>query len=143
MVRRKAGQWLIIRQKLWHTLYVTCHAEQLIHYESYTHSSCTNTFQGLRVPGVYSAITKVLEEVRRTRPDFKPSSLLDFGSGPGSVIWAAREVFGEEALQYVDAVEPSDDMWAMGADLRQSLPSLDVLRFMVSECRWYFSLQMN
>ena len=85
----------------------------------------------------------MLEEVRRTRPDFKPSSLLDFGSGPGSVIWAAREVFGEEALQYVDAVEPSDDMWAMGADLRQSLPSLDVLRFMVSECRWYFSLQMN
>lgn len=37
-------------------------------------------------------MVRVLDELRMRLPDFAPRSMLDFGSGPGTVIWAAREV---------------------------------------------------
>ena len=43
----------------------------------------------LRLPATYAAVARVLAEVRLTRPDFAPDSLLDAGSGPGTASWAA------------------------------------------------------
>lgn len=55
-----------------------------------------------RLPGVYACTYRVLHEVgkdflspctdcifqiQQRRPDWKPRSLLDFGSGPGTAIW--------------------------------------------------------
>lgn len=35
----------------------------------------------------YAAIYNVLSEVRERISDFKPTSMLDFGTGPGTAIW--------------------------------------------------------
>ncbi len=35
----------------------------------------------------YATVYKVLKEVGRREPDFKPRTLLDFGSGVGTAIW--------------------------------------------------------
>ncbi|KAI8604424.1 mitochondrial small ribosomal subunit Rsm22-domain-containing protein [Dissophora ornata] len=47
----------------------------------------------------YSAIKNVLEEVNRRVPDLQPRTFLDFGTGPGTAIWAANEVW-ETPLKY-------------------------------------------
>lgn len=43
--------------------------------------------------GTFASAIKVFEEVKKSLPDFRPNKILDFGSGPGTAIWAAQEVF--------------------------------------------------
>lgn len=42
-----------------------------------------------RLPATYAAIRAALEAVAEVRPEFAPRSLLDFGAGPGTALWAA------------------------------------------------------
>jgi len=42
---------------------------------------------------VYTTLARVFAEVQRRSPGFKPSSLLDFGAGPGTVVWSADTVW--------------------------------------------------
>ena len=42
-----------------------------------------------RLPATYAAAARVLAEIATLRPGFAPLSLLDAGSGPGTVSWAA------------------------------------------------------
>lgn len=39
------------------------------------------------LPSTYAAIYNVLQEVSSRLPNFKPLSVLDFGTGPGTAIW--------------------------------------------------------
>lgn len=48
-----------------------------------------------RMPATFAAVHAVLAEVRARAPEFEPRSLLDLGAGPGTVAWAAAEVFPE------------------------------------------------
>ena len=48
-------------------------------------------YAAARMPGCYAAVARVLDELRLRLPDFAPASMLDFGAGPGTAIWAARE----------------------------------------------------
>ncbi|KAF9138922.1 37S ribosomal protein S22 [Linnemannia schmuckeri] len=50
-------------------------------------------------PTTYSAVKNVLQEVNKRVPDLNPKTFLDFGTGPGTAIWAANEVW-EEPLKY-------------------------------------------
>lgn len=45
-----------------------------------------------RMPACYSVLYRVFDELHLHLPDFAPKTMLDFGSGPGTAIWAAREV---------------------------------------------------
>lgn len=45
-----------------------------------------------RMPGAYSVLHRIFDELRLQLSDFQPQTMLDFGSGPGTAIWAAREV---------------------------------------------------
>ncbi|GAM26921.1 hypothetical protein SAMD00019534_100960 [Acytostelium subglobosum LB1] len=62
-----------------------------------------------RMPGVYACTHRVFSEIATRLPNFKPTTLLDYGSGPGTVIWSARQVWGE-SLKSIRAVEPSTFM---------------------------------
>ncbi|CAI5938932.1 unnamed protein product [Closterium sp. NIES-64] len=74
-------------------------------------------YAAARMPSTYAAVFRALTEVKRRLPSLSPSSLLDFGSGPGTVMWAASEVWGS-TVQRAAAVEPADAMWAMGERIR-------------------------
>ncbi|KAF9172703.1 37S ribosomal protein S22 [Mortierella sp. AD010] len=50
-------------------------------------------------PSSYSAIKNVLEEVNTRVPDLQIKTFMDFGTGPGTGIWAANEVW-KTPLQY-------------------------------------------
>lgn len=46
-----------------------------------------------RLPATYAVNAAVLAQIRATVPDFNPTRLLDAGAGPGTVTWAAREIW--------------------------------------------------
>ncbi|HVM83956.1 MAG TPA: small ribosomal subunit Rsm22 family protein [Candidatus Binatia bacterium] len=50
-----------------------------------------------RLPATYAALRSVLGEIAALRPDFGPRSLFDFGAGPGTALWAARDCWPDLA----------------------------------------------
>lgn len=59
---------------------------------AYDASGNAAAYSVMRMPACYAVAMRVLRELRIARPGFSPGSLLDFGSGPGTAIWAAQEV---------------------------------------------------
>jgi ribosomal protein RSM22 (predicted rRNA methylase) len=53
-----------------------------------------------RLPATYAAIRAALEQVKAAMSGFEPTTLLDVGAGPGSVLWAAADCWSslDEAL---------------------------------------------
>ncbi|KAF9537826.1 37S ribosomal protein S22 [Mortierella hygrophila] len=71
---------------------VTAHILEYGHRESVAYIAAM-------APTTFSAIKNVLQEVNKRLPDLNPKTFLDFGTGPGTAIWAANEVW-EEPLKY-------------------------------------------
>jgi ribosomal protein RSM22 (predicted rRNA methylase) len=67
-----------------------------------------------RLPATYAAIRAALDAVAAVRPEFAPSSLLDFGAGPGTVLWAVRD--GWPDLAAATLIEASASMRKFGAE---------------------------
>ncbi len=66
-----------------------------------------------RLPATYAAIRTALDAIAERRPDFAPSTLLDFGAGPGTALWAARDCWRH--LDSALLVETSSAIRAFGA----------------------------
>ncbi|KAG2184542.1 hypothetical protein INT43_000451, partial [Umbelopsis isabellina] len=66
------------------------------------------------MPATYAAIYNVLKELKERICGFEPKSMLDFGTGPGTAIWAAREHFKLDSCTGVDI---SEDMLRMAENL--------------------------
>lgn len=86
----------------------------------------TVAYVASRMPAVYSVCYRVLKEVRRRLPGFNPSKVLDFGAGPGSALWAMREVW-PHSLQQVNLVEPSKEMQRAAQTLLRDMRGLPVI----------------
>jgi len=65
-----------------------------------------------RLPATYAAIRAALSAVAERRADFAPRSLLDFGAGPGTALWAARDCWPD--LDAATLVEASTAMRQFG-----------------------------
>jgi ribosomal protein RSM22 (predicted rRNA methylase) len=50
-------------------------------------------YLALRVPATYAQITGALLQIKQVMPEWQPTSVLDLGSGPGTGIWAAHQVW--------------------------------------------------
>ncbi|XP_067388300.1 ribosome assembly protein METTL17, mitochondrial isoform X2 [Emydura macquarii macquarii] len=61
-----------------------------------------------RLDGGFAAVSRAFHEIRKRVPAFAPCTLLDFGSGTGSVSWAAHGFWGETLREYlcVDSAAP-------------------------------------
>jgi ribosomal protein RSM22 (predicted rRNA methylase) len=60
-----------------------------------------------RLPATYAAIRAALDAVVGLRPEFAPRSLLDFGAGPGTALWAARDCWSDlGAATLIEASAP-------------------------------------
>ncbi|XP_063310871.1 methyltransferase-like protein 17, mitochondrial [Pelobates fuscus] len=67
---------------------------------SYTDELCL-VYLAARFDGGFAAVTRALQEIRQRVPDFNPQTLLDFGSGVGSVTWAAHAIWGGSIGEYM------------------------------------------
>nr|XP_023688400.1 methyltransferase-like protein 17, mitochondrial isoform X1 [Paramormyrops kingsleyae] len=54
-----------------------------------------------RLAAGYAAMRRALNEIKKRDPTFTPFSLLDFGSGLGTVVWAARTTWGDSLKESV------------------------------------------
>ena len=59
--------------------------------------------------GAWASNFRVLHEVSRRAPDFKPRRILDYGAGPAPGLCAAQEVW-PDSFTHATAVEPSEHM---------------------------------
>ncbi len=58
-----------------------------------------------RCPATYAAGHAVLERVMEVLPEYSPANLLDVGAGPGTLAWAARDIW--PALGAITLIEPN------------------------------------
>ena len=67
-----------------------------------------------RLPATYAALRAALDAVAERRPAFAPRSLLDFGAGPGTALWAVRDCW--HGLDSALLIEASSAIRVFGAD---------------------------
>lgn len=53
-----------------------------------------------RAPAEYAILVRVLDEIRRRLPDYKPRSFFDFGSGVGTGTWAVNTYWKKDIFEY-------------------------------------------
>ncbi|KAJ6643438.1 Methyltransferase-like protein 17, mitochondrial [Pseudolycoriella hygida] len=95
-----------------------------------------------RSPQEYSIILRIFNEIKKRDPDFQPRSYFDFGSGVGSGLWAAAELWKDSIFEYfmVDVSREMNDLAELilqggeenkgkqlkNVNFRQFLPAADV-----------------
>jgi len=62
------------------------------------------------MPGSYASLVRIFAEVEELLPEFTPQSVLDFGAGPCTSLFAADHLWGDNVVKEVLAVEPSSSM---------------------------------
>lgn len=73
-----------------------------------------------RMPATYAAIHASLAALSQQQPDFAPRSLLDVGAGPGTVMWAAADLW--PTLEAATLLEASPAIRAVGERLAATPP---------------------
>ncbi|XP_052745974.1 methyltransferase-like protein 17, mitochondrial [Bicyclus anynana] len=53
-----------------------------------------------RAPSEYAILVRILDEIRRRLPDYKPRSFFDFGSGIGTGTWAVNTYWKNDIFEY-------------------------------------------
>ncbi|XP_053739083.1 methyltransferase-like protein 17, mitochondrial isoform X1 [Synchiropus splendidus] len=66
-------------------------------------------YMAARLAGGYAAVRRALNEIKKRDPAFAPESLLDFGSGLGSVAWASHSCW-PDSLKELVCVDSSGTM---------------------------------
>ncbi|TNN54787.1 Methyltransferase-like protein 17, mitochondrial [Liparis tanakae] len=58
-------------------------------------------YMAARLAGGYAAVRRALNEIQKRDPSFAPQTLLDFGSGLGTVLWASHSCWGDTLKEMV------------------------------------------
>jgi len=86
----------------------------------------------------YGVLRKIFTEIKSRDKDFRPQSLFDFGSGVGTVMWAASELWSDTLKEYfcVDVSEPMIELSERLA--KAAKPKINEIFY-----RQYFPISMN
>lgn len=79
---------LVERQRSWH------------YYEYDEWAS--NLYMAVRLSQNYASVKKVMDEIRSCDSDFEPRTVLDFGSGMGTTIWAVNETWPNTVSEFMN-----------------------------------------
>jgi ribosomal protein RSM22 (predicted rRNA methylase) len=80
-------------------------------------------YLGMRVPATYAQIASALYQLKEAYPEFKVESVLDLGSGPGTAVWASKQVFPE--LKTATCLDNEGTLLAVGREIF-ALSGLDI-----------------
>ncbi|XP_072818860.1 ribosome assembly protein METTL17, mitochondrial isoform X2 [Vicugna pacos] len=58
-------------------------------------------YMAARLDGGFAAVSRAFHEIQARLPEFQPKTLMDFGSGTGSVTWAAHSTWGQSLREYM------------------------------------------
>uniref|UniRef100_A0A8C8SZS8 Ribosome assembly protein METTL17, mitochondrial n=1 Tax=Pelusios castaneus TaxID=367368 RepID=A0A8C8SZS8_9SAUR len=73
-------------------------------------------YMAARLDGGFAAVSRAFHEIQKRVPGFTPRTLLDFGSGTGSVSWAAHSFWGGTLHEYL-CVDNSAPMLTLAEQL--------------------------
>ncbi|PYP91954.1 MAG: hypothetical protein DMG65_05810 [Candidatus Angelobacter sp. Gp1-AA117] len=79
-------------------------------------------YLAVRVPAIFSANLHVFSEIRRLAPDVNISGVLDLGSGPGTALHAAAQVF--PSIQHATLVESDAALINVSKRLGTAVPDV-------------------
>lgn len=82
-------------------------------------------YLAVRAPSTYSQIYGALESIKKLNPNWQPKNILDIGSGPGTAIWAAAEIFS--SLKNGTAVEMDNNFIKAGQSILTSIPEINIV----------------
>lgn len=71
------------------------------HYYEYNERA-SHLYMATRLPSNYACLKTVMREIRDLDPSFEPKSVLDFGSGMGTTIWAANETWPNHVNEFMN-----------------------------------------
>ncbi|XP_045865889.1 methyltransferase-like protein 17, mitochondrial isoform X2 [Meles meles] len=74
----------------------TYHWQELSYNES-----LSLVYMAARLDGGFAAVSRAFHEIQARVPEFQPQTLMDFGSGTGSVTWAAHSAWGQSLREYL------------------------------------------
>ncbi|KAJ8775964.1 hypothetical protein J1605_016027 [Eschrichtius robustus] len=58
-------------------------------------------YMAARLDGGFAAVSRAFHEIQARLPEFQPQTLMDFGTGTGSVTWAAHSTWGQSLREYM------------------------------------------
>jgi ribosomal protein RSM22 (predicted rRNA methylase) len=73
------------------------------------------------MPSTYAQLSGAMAEVKKRVPDWQPASMLDLGTGPGTALWAAQEIW--PSLQKMTALEKEPAFIKLGKRLAEASSS--------------------
>eukprot|EP00939_MAST-03C_sp_MAST-3C-sp1_P005357 g5357.t1 len=81
----------------------------------------TKAYVGFRMTSSFAILRRLLRDCAENRPSFRPTSVLDFGAGPATGMWAVEDVWPGAARNFLN-VEPSESMIEAGDFLMEGGP---------------------
>ncbi|ETO67343.1 hypothetical protein F444_15704 [Phytophthora nicotianae P1976] len=87
----------------------------------------TLAFLAFEMEATYACTHAVFTELQKRLLDFNPKSVLDFGAGPGTASWVAKD-FYDQSLDKYRVVEPSQSMVDAAEVLLEGFPGLSMRR---------------
>ncbi len=78
-----------------------------------------SAYAALRMPSTFAQLAGALRQLKELFPAFRPRRVLDIGAGPGTTMWAVREVFA--APESLCAIEASASMHELAATLQSAI----------------------
>lgn len=86
-----------LREAVLHALRKTTYHWQELSYSE----ELSLIYMAARLDGGFAAVFRAFHEIQARIPEFRPQTLMDFGSGTGSVAWAAHRTWGQSLREYV------------------------------------------
>ena len=81
-------------------------------------------YLALRTPATYAQMYGALSQLKEVLPSFRPHSLLDIGSGPGTATWAVAEIF--PSLRQVKMLEKQKEFISLSKNIAAAYPKLNI-----------------
>lgn len=78
-------------------------------------------YAAVRMPATFGAARKIMDKITAAMPSFAPSSMMDFGSGPGTMVFAARETWN--SLRKTVVIETNSFMNDIARKMINALPT--------------------
>ncbi|XP_021037312.1 methyltransferase-like protein 17, mitochondrial isoform X2 [Mus caroli] len=86
-----------LREAVLHALRKTTYHWQELSYSE----ELSLIYMAARLDGGFAAVFRAFHEIQARIPEFRPQTLMDFGSGTGSVAWAAHSTWGQSLREYM------------------------------------------
>lgn len=117
---QKENDWILRAKKL-HDRYISREQNGIYINDSLN----ALAYLSLRIPATYAQIYSAFLQVQEMIPSWNPKSLLDIGSGPGTAVWAANDIW--TGLKKAKCIDKDKNLLSIGDEIaKKTSISVDI-----------------